>query len=125
MQATHTHLDDVPLIFGMLTKEYRDLQIDDGNDEEVIKAMLKSIEKRWKATNQEIAILTIILHPALKLAPFAALPSFLCVSIWSMITCAWKQFFNLSTPVGANGLFDELCEYLDGTEKYLAFDAWV
>jgi hypothetical protein len=125
MQAAHACLDDVPLIFGTLTKEYRDLQIDDGNDEKVIKVMLKSIEKCWKGTNQEIAILTIILHPALKLAPFAALSLFSCASIWSMISRTWKQFFNLSMPVGANGLFDELHEYLDGTGKYLAFDAWV
>ncbi|KAK2463863.1 hypothetical protein APHAL10511_004168 [Amanita phalloides] len=125
MQAAHACLDDVPLIFGTLTKEYCNLQIDDGNDEKVIEAMLKCIEKCWKDTNQEIAILTIILHPALKLAPFATLSSFSCASIWSMISHAWKQSLNLSTHVGPNGLFDELCEYLDGTGKYLTFDVWV
>ena len=90
MQAAHARLDDVPLIFGTLTKEYRDLQVTDGNDEGVIDAMLKSIEKRWKSTtDQEIFILTIILHPALKLAPFSAAASLSRASIWYLVhACA-------------------------------------
>lgn len=128
MQAAHARLDDVPLIFGTLTKEYRDLQVTDGDDEKVIDAMLKSIEKRWKSTtDQEIFILTIILHPALKLAPFSAAASLSRASIWGMVSRTWMRFFNVPAPVvtGDQSLFHELREYLDGTGKYSALGAWV
>ena len=71
MQAAYTCLDSVLLVFGTLTKEYSVLKDQDGDNEGVIQTMLDSIKKWWKASDQEIFILAIILNPVLKLTPFA------------------------------------------------------
>jgi len=62
----------------------------------------------------------------LKLAPFAAAASVSRASIWGMVSRTWMRFFNISAPMSATGgLFNEMREYLDGTGKYSALDAWV
>ena len=60
----------------------------------------------------------------LQQTPFIVSVSLSHANIWACVTCAWKQFSNISLSVASNH-FVELQEYLDGTGQYAALGPWV
>ena len=70
-QGTHTQLDEVLLSWGSLIVEYEALILEDPMFAIQIQAIIDSIEKCWKNTDQEACILSVILHPLYKMASFS------------------------------------------------------
>lgn len=61
-QATVCHLDQVLLTFGYLIMQYQEL-LNDSADVPGAYSVIASIEKRWKAADQELFIAAVLLNP--------------------------------------------------------------
>ena len=59
----HARLDQVPIAFGMLIKEFQQMIHDDSMNSRPVQIMIDSIELRWAACDQDVCIAVIILHP--------------------------------------------------------------
>lgn len=120
LQAAHARLDQVPLIFGTLIKEYQDILKQSPDDEELINVIITSIEKRWAASDQDIFIAAVILHPSYKTTPFAHIPLVTPASIWNLFRRLWKHFYRCEAP---SILLKEYQDYakpkLNGTYHHL------
>ena len=58
-QATNTHIKHVALTFGNLYWIYDNADLEGPLHDQV----LRSLSKRWKATDQDVFILSVVLHP--------------------------------------------------------------
>ncbi|KAH7919875.1 hypothetical protein BV22DRAFT_1022220 [Leucogyrophana mollusca] len=122
-QAAHCRLNKVIIIFGYLLSLY--LKMDKSmtfDDHLMIQAIIKSLERQWSKSNQDIFIAAIILNPIYKNAPFAQLSNFTNAGIYGLICKLWKCFYQQDPPTV---LYSELRDYLNNTGESKNFPAWV
>jgi hypothetical protein len=117
IQAAHTRLDQVAIIFGTLYKEYMMLMDEGGDDEdeELIQAILDSLDKRWKNTDQDICIAAIFCNPLYKNLPFSKSYHLSIAGIWTLFKRLWNRFYKSNPP---SQLFLELQDYIAGSGQY-------
>ena len=84
-------------------------------DEVSCQAIIASIEKRWKNSDQAPFIASIILNPLLKTTPFQPHPSFTLASIHQSLRSLFARFFPSEAPPQ---LFTEISEYLEGRGNF-------
>ena len=82
-------------------------------------AIIRSIEKRWKNSDQAPFIAAIILNPLLKTTPFRPHHSITFANIHRLLQSLFTRFFpGEETP----WLFTDIAEYLEGREKILPIE---
>lgn len=103
--------------------EYRFLIEEDGPSDEV-DAIINSIEKRWKNSDQVPFILSVILHPLHKMSPFSTTnPHLALMHVFAMVQRAWNRFFP-KLPAEDLTLFNELQDYLLSRGLYASLDGF-
>jgi hypothetical protein len=117
LQAAHTRLDDILLIFGFLYHHFDSLMDDD--DYEVCEGVLKSLEKRWADSHQAVFLAMVILHPLYLTKPFKCLDSLTKAGIQNLLAKLWRRFKTQSNgeplPIG---FMLEIVDYPDEKGLY-------
>ncbi|KAI6102723.1 hypothetical protein EDD16DRAFT_1494523, partial [Pisolithus croceorrhizus] len=129
-QMAHFRVDQSLLLMVFLYAEYSKLlEADPENQlfaamecEELIQAVLDSLEKHWKNCDQDVYIAAVVLNPVYKTAPFAKISQLNLAGIFALICKLWTRFFGSSPP---HELFMELQDYLGNKGTYMNFAAWV
>ncbi|KJA26430.1 hypothetical protein HYPSUDRAFT_120776, partial [Hypholoma sublateritium FD-334 SS-4] len=107
IQAAFCRLDSVATTFGYLIWAYGNMTDEDdipGRD-----AIIKSIEKRWQKTDQEVFVAAVILNPFYRLAPFGTRLNNADVAL--IIVRLWQRF-NKSRDVPSPEFLSQLQDYL-------------
>ncbi|KAJ7140750.1 hypothetical protein C8R44DRAFT_866446 [Mycena epipterygia] len=120
VQAAFCSLDTVLLAFGLLYVKYKILLHEDDSglhtDEEDsgVRAVLNSLEKRWKKAGQEqeVFIAAVLLNPFFKNSPFSLIPILNRAGIDLTLERLWTRFFQQPAP---SDLRKNSREYFDGT----------
>jgi hypothetical protein len=113
-QSAFCRLDEVLLTFGSLCMTYTKMMSPDG-DVVSCQAIIGSIEKRWKNSDQAPFIAAIILNPLLKTTPFCPHSSLTIAGIHQLFRSLFTQFFpGEESP----GLFIDVSEYLEGKGSF-------
>lgn len=112
-QAAHCRLDTVLLTFGFLVVQYRAMV----RTEDLIgcAAILKSLEKRWLAADQDVFVATVIVNPLFQTTPFAPSPRFIVTRIKSLLASLYLRFFQSDAP---DTFYTELHDFLMGSGQY-------
>ena len=114
-QTAQCHVYDVLITFAYLHFQYSSLT--DPDDAPACNAILSSIERRWKKTDQDVFIAGILLNPFHKAQPFCAAPFSTSVSLYNLIHRLWSRFYSETPPAG---LYIDFKAYINGTGDYLA-----
>jgi hypothetical protein len=109
-QSAFCRLDEVLVTFGSLCMTYTGMK-SHGGDPVSCQAIIDSIEKRWKNSDQVPFIAAIILNPLLKTGAFRPHPSFTLASIHQSLRSLFTRFF---PGEGLPQLFTDISEYLEG-----------
>ena len=92
----------------------------DGGDITSCEAIIGSIEKRWKNSDQGPFIAAVILNPILKTAPFRPHSSLTLARIHQLLQSLFTRFFpNEELP----RLFTDISEYLEGKGNFSPMEA--
>jgi hypothetical protein len=107
LQASSTRMDHVLLTLGNLYHIYS-ITLCDKIDNSVRAALLKSLEKRWKAADQPIFILAVIFNPFIRADAFT--PTKLTVmQLWKLVQAAVDRFWKIEAD---SDTFMALKDYL-------------
>jgi hypothetical protein len=91
IQAAFCRLDDVLMAFGYLVMIYREMK--DAEDLDGCRAIIESIERRWKKADQDVFIAAVILNPFYCTAPFAPLDFLNNAGIHALLNRLWVRFY--------------------------------
>ncbi|EKM48620.1 uncharacterized protein PHACADRAFT_108590, partial [Phanerochaete carnosa HHB-10118-sp] len=119
LQASSTRLDHVPLVFGMLYHHFNSLRSIEGADADnntACRTIISSVEKHWKAADQDIFIAAIILHPGLKFHPFNP-GEFSFADIFMLMQRVYLRLFPAATAPPLT-LEQNLWSYLEDTGQF-------
>jgi hypothetical protein len=116
-QSAFCRVDEVLLTFGALTMEYRSLRDNRGGDQIACDAILGSLEKRWRNTDQDIFIAAVILNPFFKHKPFKPLNRFRPTCIYQLFITLWNRFFPEEVAPTVN-LYRNVIDYLRETGDF-------
>ncbi|KIK99949.1 hypothetical protein PAXRUDRAFT_54287, partial [Paxillus rubicundulus Ve08.2h10] len=119
-QLAHFCLDQSLLLMGFLYTEYTKLL--EATTNKLIRAVLESLEKRWKKCDQDVYIAAVILNPLYKTEPFAKIPQLNFAGIFVLICKLWQWIYGSPPP---HEIFTELQEYIANKGLYVNFPAWV
>lgn len=109
-QGSDTRLDHVLLTLGQLHKIYSDPKIEDRIRDKV----LESLERRWKAADQDVFILAIFLNPYIRGHVFSK-HALTVGQLIDMARRAFKRFFKVDPSAAFTvGLID----YANGTSEF-------
>jgi hypothetical protein len=85
----------------------------------VLQAVLDSIEKRWKKTEQEAFIVSVILNPTHKLKPFNRVCRFTTLAgAIALLKKLYKRFFGALSTDDDQAFYEEATEYLNNVGHY-------
>ena len=118
LQAAHCRLDTVILTFGYLTIKYQ--AMDAPEDLVGCTAILKSLEKRWLAADQDVFIAAVIVNPLYRTTPFAPHPRFTNARIKILLASLYSRFFKMPAP---DMFYMELHEFLTESGRYRELSA--
>lgn len=97
-------------MFGTLFRHFH--QLHEREDFEVKEAVLKSLEKRWAASDQQVFIAAVLLNPFYRLEPFNKSSSFFSVSsLCVLINGLWRRFYKQEA---ASELWESYMQYTEG-----------
>lgn len=96
---------------------YTEMSLTDG-DKASCQAIIESIEKRWKKSDQAPFIAAIILNPLLKTTPFRPFSSFSLADIHNLFKKLFIQFFPGEEPQ----LFTDISNYLEGRGNFASME---
>ncbi len=125
-QATHTRLDDVLIVLGLLFAQFEQLQ--DAADENIKAAVQSSIERRWQKADQTVFIIAVFLNPWIKLAPFRMAGWNTCAGLFGLLRSLYTRFFpgeqipaslamDIRSYLENRGDFARLQTYVGGTSE--------
>ncbi|EGO00225.1 hypothetical protein SERLA73DRAFT_72961 [Serpula lacrymans var. lacrymans S7.3] len=81
-----------------------------------MRATLKSIEKCWEKSDQDIFIAAVILNPLYKASPFSSSVEFMTAAgVWELCSRLWMRFYKEEAPIQ---LYRELVSYLSNQDRY-------
>ena len=112
-QAAHCRLDTVLLTFGFLAVRYRAMV--DTEDLVGCAAILKSLEKRWLAADQDVFIAAVIVNPLFRTTPFIPGPCFIIAHVKSLLASLYLRFFLSEAP---DVFYTEVHDFLMGSGRY-------
>jgi len=78
-------------------------------------AILNSLEKRWRAADQDVFIATVIVNPFFQASPFSPGPCFVVVHIKVLLSSLYTRFFKSQPPLN---FFTEVYDYLTRSGCY-------
>jgi hypothetical protein len=107
------------MTFGSLCITYTGMVSSSTGDEELCDAIIASIKKRWKNSDQGPFIAAILLNPLLKMSPFCPHTSFSLASIHLLFRSLFARFFPDETNPW---LFDSISEYIEGKGAFLPME---
>lgn len=120
-QAAFCRMDQVLLTFGHLVMTYKKLT--DRSDFLPCNTIIRSIEKRWAKTDQEVFIAAVILNPVFRTKPFTDLPFLTLGGIHVMLQRLWTRFYpNCPIP---DELSDQVSDYFDGSGIFVNMEALI
>lgn len=90
-QAASTRLDHVGLTLGNLFRLYSDSRL----DAEIRNKIHESLERRWKAADQDLFILAIFLNPYIRSRPFST-QALSHADLEDMAERTYKRLFQVS-----------------------------
>ena len=106
-------MDDVLITFGALFQHFNVLH--DNKDFAIKDVVLKSLEKRWAASDQDLFIASVLLNPFHPLQPFNQnITLFSVSSLRVLFNRIWQRFYKCNAP---EDLWDT---YMDYTKGYAA-----
>lgn len=113
-QSTHCRLDEVLLTFGTIYKDVLDWDKVTENDIAVYLAVLASLEKRWKKSDQDIFIAAVILNPFIRKEAFAK--RFINnAGVYALLSRLWTRFYRQAPP---EELYKDVEDYLNFKGEY-------
>ena len=117
-QAAHCRLDTVLLTFGFLVVQYQAMT----STEDLVgcTAILKSLEKRWFAADQDVFIATVIVNPFFRTTPFTPSPRFILARIKTLLASLYLRFFRSEAP---DTFYTELHDFLMASDRYSELEA--
>jgi hypothetical protein len=113
LQASYTRLDHVVLVLGNLFDIYASA-LDEKVDRDICTAIVKSLEKRWKAADQPIFLLAVILNPFIRMDAFNPV-LFPRTTIWNFVKAACLRFWKKTADAST---FSALGAYLDRSAEF-------
>ncbi|KAF9049172.1 ribonuclease H-like domain-containing protein, partial [Panaeolus papilionaceus] len=120
-QSAHCRLDDVLLTFASLYIAY--LSLTDNIDKDVKESLLKSIEKRWEQSDQEVFIAAVLLNPFIRASAFRKDPTlFSTGAVHRLFSDLWRRFYNEEPPPS---LYQETSDYLKFTGQFSSLSSVV
>jgi hypothetical protein len=96
--------------------EYNDLRDRCGGDQVACNAVLRSLEKRWANSDQDVLIAAVILNPFFKNMPFKPLSRFQPGNIYNLLLILWNRFFPEKPP--PISLYKNVLDYLRDTGDF-------
>ncbi|KAF8876093.1 ribonuclease H-like domain-containing protein, partial [Infundibulicybe gibba] len=120
-QLSHIRPDQVLITFGILYTQYNTLMTEDTSYQTwaALQAVLDSIEKQWKKTEQSAFIGSVILNPIYKLKPFHRSCDFMTLAgAISLLKELYIRFFEPLSEDGDQAFFEEASEYLNNYGRY-------
>jgi hypothetical protein len=92
-QAAFCRMDQVLLSFGFLVMQYQSLT----DDPVAQKAVIDSLEMRWKKADQELFIASVLVNPFYRAEPFAATRFMNIAGICALLTRVWRRLNNVTS----------------------------
>lgn len=117
LQADSTRLDHVLLSFGRLFTQYRSWATDaslESAEYEATTAVLRSLEKRWKESDQDIFICAVILNPFIgrtRLCFNSSILSWQRNGLYQTLKRVYSRIFRVSIADVPESLFQEWQDY--------------
>lgn len=109
-QSTFCRLDDVFITFGFLHARF--LSFNEPESRSVQTALISSLTKRWQKADREVFILTVILNPLIKLAPFKLSSRlFQLAKLQILVQRTWGRLYKEEAPID---LSTQIQDYLRG-----------
>ena len=108
-QATNTHIDHVALTLGNLYQIYNNTDL----DEPLRNQILWSLSKRWRAADQDIFILSMLLHPYIRGSCLSK--SILHITLFNMANHVFKRLFECEPDLK---FMDEFTDFCDRVGKF-------
>jgi len=118
-QSAFCRLDEVLIIFGSLCMTYSGMISSRQGDIVSCQAIIASIEKRWKNSDQEPFIAAVLLNPLLKVSPFHPHTAFSLANIHQLFRSLFIRFFPDEHPPW---LFDSISEYIEGKGEFSSME---
>jgi hypothetical protein len=107
-------MDQVLLSFGFLVMQYQQL-----SDEPVAqKAIIDSLELRWKKADQELFIASVLVNPFYRAEPFAAIRIMNIAGICALLTRVWKRLSNSMGNVAPPHFVEYISDFLRGMGRF-------
>jgi len=119
-QSAFCRLDEVLITFGSLCMTYTGMLLSGEGDRVACEAVIASIKKRWKNSDQEPFIAAVLLNPQLKISTFRPHSSFSLANIHQLFQSLFLRFFPDETQPW---LFDSISEYLEGKGDFSSMEA--
>ena len=120
-QSAFCRLDEVLLTFGSLCMTYTQM-MSNGGDVTSCEAIIGSIEKRWKKSDQAPFIAAIILNPLLKATPFQQHVTLTVANIHQLLRSLFIRFFPSEEQPQ---MFNDIIEYLEVKGNFLPMEGIV
>ena len=108
-QAAHTRIDHVALTLGNLYRIYNNTDL----DEPVRGRILWSLSKRWRAADQDIFILSMLLHPYIRGSCLSK--SISRMTLFNIADRVFRRLFECEPDHSFMGEFTDFC---DGVGKF-------
>jgi hypothetical protein len=108
-QATNTCIDHVALTLGNLYRIYNNADL----DEPLRDRILWSLSKRWKAADQDVFILSMLLHPYIRGRCLSK--SISRMTLFNIADRVFKRLFEREPDLKFMGEFTDFC---DGVGKF-------
>ena len=118
-QSAFCRLDEVLITFGSLCVTYSGMSWSGDGDKVACEAIIASIEKQWKNSDQEPFIAAVLFNPLLKTSLFSPHSAFSVVNIHHLFQSLFHRFF---PEENIPWLSDSISEYLEGKGAFSSME---
>jgi hypothetical protein len=112
-QADGARVDIIIITFAFLYHRYSTLH--EAEDIKARDAVLASIERRWRKTDQDVFIAGVLLNPFHKARPFRRAPFSTAAGLYTLLHRLWRRFYYEDPPAE---LYAEFRAYSNGAGEF-------
>jgi hypothetical protein len=117
VQSAICRLDEVLFTFGWLYFEFN--KLNNPADQQIKKAVLASIEKRWDKCDQEVFLAAAILNPFVATSAFKPHPFLNFIGLIGLFTRLYKRFYGNEPP--PDQMMSNVNDYFNNAGPFYGF----